>query len=290
MSKSVALIAVHGMGETPENYDAEMKERVQKKLGPLQDNVDFRKVNYQHILQPNELKIWENVSNMAVVDQTRLRKFVLFGFGDAAGLENGKEETGSVYEQAQSEIASTLLDAYRQNANPNLKVVFLSHSLGCHVLSSYIYDAQKAAKARNGGHSPKAGVWKDIDAWAAAKGTALSKEEKQFLAAGSCMAWITTGCNIPIFVAAHAEIVPISSPMPGLFKWLNFYDRDDVLGWPLQPLSEAYGKLVKDVEINAGQGLFDLVAKSWNPWSHTTYWTDNDVLDPVANTLRQLAG
>ncbi|GAB3452918.1 hypothetical protein GCM10027321_02350 [Massilia terrae] len=63
-----------------------------------------------------------------------------------------------------------------------------------------------------------------------------------------------------------------------------------MLGWPLQPLSEAYGKLVKDVEINAGQGLFDLVAKSWNPWSHTTYWTDNGVLDPVANTLRKLAG
>ena len=61
---------------------------------------------------------------------------------DAAGLENRKEIRGSVYELAQGEIARILLGAC--TANPAMPVVFLAHSLGCQVLSSYLYDAQKA--------------------------------------------------------------------------------------------------------------------------------------------------
>lgn len=61
-----------------------------------------------------------------------------------------------------------------------------------------------------------------------------------FLRAETCMAWVTTGCNIPLFVAAHKtmNIKPIQPPNGSpTFKWLNIYDPDDVLGWPLQPLS-----------------------------------------------------
>ena len=57
---------------------------------------------------------------------------------------------------------------------------------------------------------------------------------------------VTTGCNIPIFVAAHKEmhLIPIAPPTQ-LFKWINFYDPDDVLGCPLQPLSNGYRALVE---------------------------------------------
>lgn len=288
MPKSVALIAVHGMGETLPDYANQMIGLVQEKIGPFRDSVDFRSVYYQKILQANEKSAWDSISKSAVVDFTRLRKFLLFGFGDAAGLEYGKEETGSAYELAQGEIAATMLAAYRENANPYLKVVFLSHSLGCHVLSSYIYDAQKAAKVAFGGKPPKAGIWTDIDGWAASRGTTLTAGEKTFIGAGSCMAWISTGCNIPIFVAAHANIIPIDEPTPGHFKWLNFYDRDDVLGWPLQPLSAEYSRRVKDYEINVGHGMVDLAVKSWNPLSHNLYWSDDNVLDPLAKILQQL--
>jgi hypothetical protein len=281
----VALITVHGMGETPRDYAAGVFGEMRTRLGPaLRERAAFFSVYYQDILQKNEQTVWERVDSGSKVHYDELRKFMLFGFADAAGLENRKEDPGSVYELAQGQIARALLAAHA--ANPGMPVVFLAHSLGCQVLSSYIYDAQKAL----GGGRVDAGIWRDIDAWSRpALGRLLSEREKQFLAAGTCSALVTTGCNIPIFVAAHKEmhIKPIAPPTP-LFHWLNLYDPDDVLGWPLQSLSNGYRTLVEDRVMNAGQGAVGWMLKSWNPLSHNSYWTDKDVLEPLAGMLRRL--
>lgn len=282
----VVLITVHGMGETAPDYAADLGQRLRSRLGPrLAQQVDFRSVYYQEILKPNEQEVWRRVSATGTVRYGRLRQFLLFGFGDAAGLENRKEDSGSVYELAQMEIAKTLLDAYVANG-ADTPVVLLSHSLGCQVLSSYIYDAQKARS----GLPVAAGVWKDIDHWSRTlQGRALTEPEKTFLACGTALGWVTTGCNIPIFVAAHKEmtIIAISAPRPS-FKWINIYDPDDVLGWPLQPLSEGYRVLVEDRAINAGRGVINWIVKSWNPLSHSSYWQDEQVLAPLASMLIQL--
>jgi hypothetical protein len=283
----VALITVHGMGDTKRDYADALLGRVRSKLGPtLYGRVHTGSVYYQHILQANQQLVWQRVHEQARIHYDELRRFVLFGLGDAAGLENRKEDPGSVYELAQGEIARTLLAAHA--ANPEMPVVFLSQSLGCQVLSSYIYDAQKAGA----GGRVHAGVWKNIDAWSsAALGRVLSASERDFLSAGTCMGWITTGCNIPVFVAAHKEmhIIPIAPPTP-LFRWINIYDPDDVLGWPLRPLSAGYRELVEDRAINAGQGVVNWMLKSWNPLSHENYWSDDQVLEPLSAMLRRLAG
>jgi hypothetical protein len=281
----VALITVHGMGETPRDYAAGVFGEMRTRLGPsLRERAAFYSVYYQDILQKNEQTVWDRVDSAGQVHYDALRKFVLFGFADAAGLENRKEDPGSVYELAQGQIARALLAACA--ANPDMPVVFLAHSLGCQVLSSYIYDAQKAGR----GGRVEAGIWRDIDAWSRpALGRLLTEREKAYLAAGTCSALVTTGCNIPIFVAAHKEmhIKPIVPPTPR-FRWLNLYDPDDVLGWPLQPLSSGYRALVEDRMINAGQGAVGWMLKSWNPLSHNSYWQDGEVLEPLAAMLRRL--
>lgn len=282
----VALITVHGMGETLPDYAAGLGLRLRQHIGPrFSAQVDMRSVYYQDILQNNEQEVWRRVEQGGTVRYDQLRKFLLFGFGDAAGLENRKEDSGSVYELAQIEIAKTLLDIYAANG-PDTPLVMLSHSLGCQVLSSYIYDAQKARS----GVPVTVGVWRDIDHWSRSlQGRALTESERSFLACGSALGWITTGCNIPIFVAAHKEmtIIPISRPRPS-FRWLNLYDPDDVLGWPLQPLSEGYRLLVEDRVVNAGHGVMDWIVRSWNPLSHSCYWDDEAVIAPLATMLTQL--
>lgn len=278
MSK-VALVTVHGMGVTKESYADGLIAGLQKRMGDKYAAVKHYKVYYQTLLQDNERQIWEDVEENAKVRYHELRKFLLYGFGDAAGLENRKEQGGSMYEQAQLTIANALLMAFH-NDGPDTPVVFITHSLGCHVLSSYLYDAQKF---RDGGQA-SAGIWTKDHPFIAG----LSAEQKKFLWGDTAMGWITTGCNIPIFVAAHkkVDIVPIKPPRDG-FKWLNLYDPDDVLGWPLEPLSPSYRKLVEDVAINAGHGMLGL-AGSWNPLSHTLYWEDDDVIKPLAAMLTQL--
>lgn len=98
----------------------------------------------------------------------------------------------------------------------------------------------------------------------------------------------TTGCNIPIFVSGHKEIVAIDRPVP-TFQWYNFFDEDDVLGWPLEPLSESYKNLVQDISINAGDGVISTLVKSWNPFSHNQYWTDKRIINHLSATIQRLA-
>ena len=67
-------------------------------------------------------------------------------------------------------------------------------------------------------------------------------------------------------------------------RWLNFFDADDVLGYPLKPVSPDYAaKVTQDIEINVG-GLFT----SWNPVSHVEYWDDDDFLEPVSALIRDV--
>jgi hypothetical protein len=175
-----ALLTVHGMGETPRDYAEPLFEAVAARLGPLAAQVDFRSVYYQDILKPNQETVWARVSDSTRLHYADLRRFLLFGFGDAAGLENRKEVDGSVYELAQEAIA-----------RPTER-----------------------------------------------------------------------------------------------FAWINLYDPDDALGWPLQPLSPGYAALVDDRAINAGQGAVSWILKSWNPLSHSAYWGDAQVLDLLTQRLR----
>lgn len=275
MSK-VALVTIHGMGEQPLDYAEDMRRALQQQMGDAFVNVDVHSVYYQHLLKPNEQDVWNRTRERATVRYEHLRKFILYGFADAAGLENRKEYDDSVYELAQMEIARALLAIYTQRG-PDTPIVLLAHSLGCQVMSSFIYDAQKRA----GGGLVAAGIWKP-----GRFTDSLDEEQRKFLRCGTVRSFVTTGCNIPVFVAAHhrMDVKPIVKLNPG-FNWLNLYDPDDALGWPLQPLEGGYETLVEDRVVNAGQGILDFMTKSWNPLSHTAYWTDNEVIKPLAALL-----
>ncbi|MNE49356.1 hypothetical protein D3C80_1438690 [compost metagenome] len=97
----------------------------------------------------------------------------------------------------------------------------------------------------------------------------------------------TTGCNIPLFVAGHLRIEAIKAHPD--FKWFNFFDEDDVLGWPLRPLSPSYDRLVEDLAVNVGSGLVGTLVKSWNPLSHEGYWSDAAVVRHIASSIRQFS-
>jgi hypothetical protein len=280
--KKVALITVHGMGDTRSTYANGLWRDLKSRLGSRATQVALAPIYYQHLLQNSQQEVWRRVQRHGKVRYGDLRRFLLFGFGDAAGLETGKEFPGSTYERAQIEIAKAFLAA-RQAMGGDGPVVLVSQSLGCQVLSNYLYDAQRPPA-----HPARVGIWRDIAALAPqiTGGPALTAQEIGFLRGGGLRRWLTTGCTIPVFVAAHQTMAvkPIQPPHAD-FQWLNIYDPDDVLGWPLGPLSADYKALVEDRAINAGRGLVDWVLKSWNPLSHTAYWEDGDVLAPLAEWL-----
>jgi len=283
-----ALITLHGMGETARDYADSMLDKVDNGLSEGErSELSIGVVYYQDLLQDNQRRVWDACSSAQHLSFADLRKFLLFGFGDAAGLETNKDDPGSTYEDAQLEIVRQLL-MVRGATSSNPPLVVIAQSLGGQVFSDFIWDAQRARAAADDPAvpPPRAGIWQP-GTLAARLGRMPSAQELSFLQGDTLSCIVTTGCNIPIFVAAHRamNIKAIARPNDG-FEWHNFFDPQDVLGWPLQPLGGGYETLVRDHSINAGG-----ILRSWNPLSHTAYWTDADVVRPLLQQLhRALAG
>ncbi|NQZ71159.1 MAG: hypothetical protein HRT89_24200, partial [Lentisphaeria bacterium] len=67
-------------------------------------------------------------------------------------------------------------------------------------------------------------------------------------------------------------------------RWYNFYDKDDIIAYPLKGLSADYNLYVDgDFEINVGSAT-----TSWNPACHSGYWEDKDFYRPVATFIGEL--
>lgn len=262
MNKSIAVITLHGMGEEKSDYFEGLKKKLAYKLKRDWEKVAFIPIQYQPILQKNQERVWQRM-NKYPLDGAMLRRFLLFGFSDAGSLEySARSRTSDQYIQVQLEIIGALDDAYSQLGDCHKPVVIIAQSLGCQVMSNYIWDFQHGKGVFNG-FEPDA-----------------SEDMRRMRRLESCVYFLTTGCNIPMFVGGLDPIRPIQKPC-NEFIWENYFDKDDVLGWPLSPLSDEYDALVKDYSINSGS-----VFTSWTPLSHGQYWTDKNVIKPLVKRIK----
>ena len=279
MARSIALLIVHGMGDTAPDFHDELVARLRDRLQNAWDRIAWRPVYYQPILQRNERAIFEQMRPQ--IRWEGLRELMLFGLSDAASLEHKKELALSPYWQTQRLILERLDELFDELVDevdsglPRLAIV--AQSLGGQVISNYIWDAQQPRAY--------AGIWNgDLD-----DDTIAGTPRDRFRRMRSLQRLLTTGCNIPVFVAGHAAIEPIDRRLLGAgFRWINQFDPDDVLGWPLAQLSAAYAALVEDHAVNAsGDTLLERI-KSLSPYSHTQYWSTQSVLDRIAGALREM--
>ncbi|MCK7611167.1 hypothetical protein [Roseibium sediminicola] len=263
---TLGLIAVHGMGKTEANFADKFFEDVRDRLSDAQSaKLETATVYYQDILQPHEEAYFNKTKRK--LDWLKLRQFVLYGFCDAASLESRKEGAQSPYFLAQKKILQTLKRMHSLNGK-TAPIVVVAQSLGGQVLSNYLWDALKKDQPANG-------IWSSPPQ--------LSPDEEWVCRGRTIERLFTTGCNIPVFVAGHPANKIKAIPKPNdRFRWDNYYDEDDVLGWPLKDLSESYKKLVTDRKINAG--FFSGIT----PFSHTQYWSDRDFLIPLVGHLKRL--
>lgn len=257
MSKKLGLMTIHGMGKKDKEYHQGLTKRLKKRLGKkLWDQISFESIYYHKEMQDNQNLMWERMKLGRDLDSTFLRKFMLHWFSDAANIQNYSHDNSmGLYATTQVKKALELVNEGIDDETP---IVVVAHSLGNQVLSNYIWDAQKGK-----------GIYDGEEASAVEKFSQLR-------------VWFSTGNNMPFFVSGTPQeyIKAIEKPEHPQFEWLNYYDRDDALGWPLKPISDDYDNNLKisDIEINTG----------FTPLSHLGYWKDDDFLDPLEEKLREL--
>ena len=268
--KRVAVLVIHGIGgQRPDFAEPLIRgvNREVKRLGADASAIAWQPVYWDDLLVPRQQAYLKRALKEGRLNYQHLRQFVVSALGDAgayrqrpSGMVAGAK-SGRTYERVHARKLEQLSGLYHGPLSGRpLPLGLMAHSFGGHILSNYVWDSQQTPDR------------------------ILSAFERMHWLAG----FITFGCNIPLFTFAVDKPVPIGFPaarLPVRFKekarWLNFYDPDDVLGWPLKPVSSAYARVVDaDIRLQVGGAV-----GGWTPAAHLLYWRDRRFARHVADFL-----
>lgn len=274
----VAVAIVHGVGVQDSNFAEPMARALLKRFAD-ECGISASEASHRLVIEPvhwapaladKQTRLWRKVSHGHDLDFVKLRKFMIDFVGDGIAYQPTPWSRG-VYDEVHTKMAQSMKELSR-SAGPSAPLCVISHSLGTVISSNYFYDLSKPDTLA-------------APVQAAMGDTPLERGETLAL-------FYTMGSPLAIWALHHEDFgkpIPVPSPdlvthHPGLVgEWVNYYDPDDVIGYPLGPLNDEYLTVVTaDVEVNAGSPI-----ASWNPLSHNGYWTDRDIIRPIGRALAQ---
>lgn len=288
MSK-IAVAFIHGVGKQQSDFADEMKQSLQKRINNLlpagapqvEEIFSFKSIYWAPVLQSRENTLWDKLKTSSCLDFMKLRQFMVDVAADGIAYQPTPNDR-QIYDEVHEVFAASLKEL-AADAGADAPLCVIAHSLGTVIVSNYFYDLQKKFHSGIEDHiAPRV---------KSAIGPTPSSLEK-----GETLAnFYTMGSPIAIWSLRYESPqfgVPIQVPAPQVnqrfptakCEWLNFYDEDDIIGYPLKELNDIYRQVVSaDIPVNVGS-----ILTSWNPACHTGYWTDNNVIKPIAESLVKL--
>ena len=268
MAPEIGILVIHGIGTQEKNFADGLINKVNgrlKDVGVIPGAVAWEPAFWADLLTQNEEELWKKLSAPYGLGWVKVRKFTINVLADALAYQRDPEEDEDMYKRIHARFRQHLAHLRTSLGDQDKPLIIIAHSLGSVIVSNYTWDQQRQNKYSLGSNS---------------------FERMETLAS-----LVTFGSNIPLFTLALPDPKPIEFPpaqlpanLKAAAKWLNLFDPDDVLGYPLKPLSPSYGETVSaDIKVNVG-GLFT----SWNPFSHTEYWTDDNFTKLVAALIRDV--
>ncbi|MCJ8170860.1 hypothetical protein [Atopomonas sediminilitoris] len=269
----IAVAIIHGIGmQAADNPKADLHpfakplvDGICRQLGAQASRVTFQSLYWADLLDQRERAYMQRVERAGAPQRWRwLRNIITTFLGDASGYRLVASGASNSYQQVHARVREGLT-ALRSRVAPNTPLVLITHSLGGHVMSNYIWDQHKLNQA--------------------------CPSNDPFLSLETLAGLITLGCNIPLFTFAYDTIQPIRFPgqqlSPALrqqAQWLNWYAPADPLGYPLKPLCAAYDKVVAE---DIAQPVGPLLLRH-TPASHIGYWRDRQVQQRISTYLLRL--
>ncbi len=261
MAKKIIILTIPGIGTQNPGYAKTMEDDLRHHTKGTCVEGNFRIVESRPFsvteVDDNQEALYRRLSAKNRMGGVfSFRKFVMDAFGDGVAFERNAADPAGTYFKIHNYIRKRIKQVWALSKTfDDYRLIIVGHSMGCHLLSTYIWDADNGK-----------GIFRENPAT-----EEDSLENLDYLA--------TIGCNIPLFVSGMREdqIIPFKKRNDH-FKWDNFYDKDDILGWPMKQLSQPYEELVNDFEINTGLYI----------GSHMKYWNDNDFTKPLAEQMVNL--
>ncbi len=270
---NLAVVSIHGMGTQPKDFAEAMHQEIRERYSGPSDLV-FDSVHWSPVLSGAEDRLWAKVQQDHDLDFTKLRRFVLNALGDSVAYQplrsTADPKVKDVYNLIHEEVGK-VLKRVAKAAGAKTPLVIFAHSLGSVIISNYLWDLWKPSSEKP----------------PLQPATPLERGE-------TLAGLVTFGCPLALWSLRYSNFgEPIPFPHPKLAthypkvkaKWLNLFDQDDILAYPLKKVNAKYDRAVtEDRQVSVG-GLFS----GWNPVAHTEYWTDDDFTKDLADLLNEVA-
>lgn len=306
MAQPVAIVFVHGIHTFAPGYHAGMQSAIEACLPKrVRDVATFRSVFWAERVRQRQKEYLDEAAKSRLFPVTPYRSLVVQGLGDAAAYQKTKSFRNSCYYEIQSDIRA-VLETLDGDGQPNRPLIFIGHSLGCHIVSSFIWDVNTI---KNWDDARLAQEGDDIREFAD-----YLKNGSPFRRLDTLAGLVMMGSNMPLFTFTFgpSRILPITTSrdpntppafpgrdidadMRARTRWLNFYSRNDLLGYPLKPLNEAYANepLLDDIEVASEGMLLRALGYLSQPMvayhAHTGYWNNRRVVRGAADLISSLA-
>lgn len=276
MSQKVAVIVIHGLGKQQEDFASIFIDNLLKTFSAISGEknpescVEIKPVWWASIFAGREEELKRKLVgppyNLRYVE---LREFMIHYLADAVAyqpLRDGGEQNYDAVHQA----ISKQLNSLSSEAGLDAPLCVISHSLGSVIASNFFYDLQHAKENT-----------KIIN-----PNSAMERGETLSL-------FYTCGTTLPLWSLRYTTFDrPIQVPSKEFAakyptiagEWINFYDKDDVLGYPLKSIHPEYDKAVhEDRDVNVGT-----ILDQWTPLCHNGYLHSNKVIEPIAEGIHMV--
>ncbi len=256
--KKLGIVVIHGMGAPTEHYAHKMIRKInshvsKKKKNP--DTIGWKAIYWSPVTEEIQKKYLADAKKNNKLHFNRLREFIVRFLGDASAYQPLNDK--GIYNGIHAHIQECIAAIYADLGKKDMPMIVLAHSLGTHIISCYIWDLMQKEKRND----------------------PAVRDMSDFERFKTITRFITLGSTIPLFVFSQKLPIPIT--LPATCKWHNYYDPDDILGWPLKPINNLFDKAVyEDKALQVG-GLLT----GWNPLSHLQYRTDNTFTELVADMI-----
>ena len=295
MANSVAVLFVHGINVFKTDFARDMEKVLKKRISKF-ISVNYANVFWGDIVRTRQKTYLDRAVQEGGIGNSTFRRFIVQGLGDASAYQKTRQRKDSAYYDIQARVRMAI-NNLATPGEPNRPLVVIAHSLGCHIMSSFAWDLNKLKQQPPAQLSPEDQL-------------ILEDATTPFKLLDTFAGFVTMGSNMPLFTFTFpAELVfPITSAPSGLLpafpgraldsitarkaRWLNFYSRNDLLGYPLEPLYAAYradGRL-KDKPVCA-EGWFRFIPSPLDALAaHSGYWTDRTVIDETVRLIEDVSG
>ncbi len=259
----VAVAIIHGMGRDARGFSFDLQRGIAKSFKKLAishhwNDLIFQEILWADILTPAQETLFHRINKAHNLRFKGLRRFFIEYLGDVIAYSNNVSAFST--DAFRTKILGRfdqLLNMFhkRDDFSVDTPLIVIGHSLGSVILFDYLCSYHKAP---------------------------LDKHSLQMKL--SAIVTLESPLALWSLQTQHFEIPTDIETLLTTPYWLNIYDKDDVIAYPIRTVNRWWEKIVnEDLAINVG-GLLSF----WNPLSHNGYWKNKTVHHEIAKVIARI--